>query len=766
MKKLFLCIGAWLTAFALQAQTTEYPELLSNAGFEESAVSSFLGTTTFEDWTLPLGAAVVEYTDKIEGEQSIKMNQLTQQVNILEQEVFGYSLQPEVGAVYELRIAYKVLTSQEGEDIALDAYWNSSRDGQLEQDADVLITDWFTASDWTVKTVRTTCPEGASRFYFRVKIKKSVVVLFDDFSFRRVDADEQPSTDPWFSFSPEKFASVEADINTSVTLPALTLKQANLNSPVLLDVRGTGRAHFSLSQTEATDSETEIVITYHPTAVGVHDAMVVLEAQAHPELSQTLSLRGICTDLSVPPTVMVTPTSLPTFQAVAQQQTTAQLKLSSTGCIDYVYAEMRHIDNSGFIVSSTQFLKNMPWDVTVTFRPVKAGYYHSQLRFWSLKSDTVVVELVGNATAAADDPDSFTTSFKWDLKNPHALLIEDFETAENNFNLQLDEWQNVVQGGERPWWGYYHRNDAGVVLERSAKATGYQWQIPATERSEMWLVTPALDYKNAESRIFTMRIMGDFMFDNNDTRLSVWLVDSVPGDQLYFRELEGLDIPTASDYNGEWREFHVDLDGQEIEDVFFMAFKYSGLFGQENSVVYYIDDVSWGRTDLPLIQTDSAQVVLLASPGIDATSGIITVTTANLTEPITLSVGGNNKSKFQLSATTLPVTGGTFFVNFNSDVEGVHEAYVKLSSRGAADVYIPMAVLCKEGTAVDVVGETAFTAFTIGMELQVLNPLADYTIYDATGRSLYTGRANVLTLPSAGVYWIRCANEVRKVIAL
>lgn len=31
-------------------------------------------------------------------------------------------------------------------------------------------------------------------------------------------------------------------------------------------------------------------------------------------------------------------------------------------------------------------------------------------------------------------------------------------------------------------------------------------------------------------------------------------------------------------------------------------------------------------------------------------------------------------------------------VSFNSDEIGVHEAYVKLSSRGAADIYVPISV--------------------------------------------------------------------------
>lgn len=757
MKRLGLYFSTLLCAVALQAQTTDYPELLSNPGFEESSISPFGGVTTFEDWTLPLGAAVAETADKQEGEQAMKINQATQKVNHLDQEVFDYATQPEEGAAYEMRIRYKVLASQAGEDIKLMYLWSSSRDGELTKDS----TSWLTGNEWKTQTLRTVCPAGASRFLFRVKFSKGVEVLLDDFSFRKVD-DEPVPAEPSLTITPAKMPAAETALGTSVQLPVITVVQNNFTAPMTFDIIGKGRAAFSFTTTAKSETATEVQITYNPAEAAMHDAMLTIDVPSKPELSETYSLHGICIDPKNPPVVTVTPESLPTFETTARQEQKATLKLSSTGCVDYVYAGMRHIDNAGFVVNSTTFIKNMPQDVTVTFRPTKAGYYRSQLRFWSLKSDTVTITLIGNAKPATEDPNTFTTAFSWHLENPQSLLVEDFNLVEHNYDLQLEGWQNVVLGGERPWWGYYHRDAQLNILEKTAKATGYQYQVPAEERSEMWMVTPALDYKNAKGRTFTLRVMGDFMFEGHDTELSVWLIDSVPGDRLYFRKIDGMGIPTAPDYNGEWMEYHVNLDEQEIEDVFFIGFKYDGLFGQENAVTYYIDDVSWGRTDLPAIQADSAQVVMTAALGKDAASGMITVKTSNLTEPVTLSLGGNNKSKFQLSANTLPAEGGTFQVLFNSDQEGVHEAYVKLSSRGAADLYIPMAVLCKTGTAVENPGAEALRIFTAGRELHVTNAAADYTVYDTTGRTIYTGNAAHITLPMAGVYVVRCAAEVRK----
>ncbi len=41
---------------------------------------------------------------------------------------------------------------------------------------------------------------------------------------------------------------------------------------------------------------------------------------------------------------------------------------------------------------------------------------------------------------------------------------------------------------------------------------------------------------------------------------------------------------------------------------------------------------------------------------------------------------------------------GTLTILFQSDQEGVHEAYIELSSSEAVPVYIPMSVLCKSKT--------------------------------------------------------------------
>ena len=130
-----------------------------------------------------------------------------------------------------------------------------------------------------------------------------------------------------------------------------------------------------------------------------------------------------------------------------------------------------------------------------------------------------------------------------------------------------------------------------------------------------------------------------------------------------------------------------------------MAFRFSGNSGQTGSATYLIDEVSWGRTDLPAISADSAIIRLITQPEkIEAIA--LNVEGKNLTAPISIAIGGSNPSDFTITPSSLPAEGGVLGVGFQSAEVGVHEAYLRLRSRGAADVYIPMAVWVQATTEV------------------------------------------------------------------
>ena len=726
MKKLLLLLPFWLLATSALAAD----EMLSNPGFEDSSSNGLFGTT-FDEWSATGITLAVETTDKVEGEQALKVTKATLNESYLSQEITGNF---EAGATYRLRIKYKVLTSQSGNDVKLNCYWESPRDGELEHDSDKLKTDFFTADTWTEKSVETTFPEGATRFYFNVMVAKNASVLFDDFSFQKVEGAAPVPTEPTLTVSPTTFNELSTHLNTPVAYPTVTLTQANLDQPVTITITGKDAKYFSSSVESVTEPTKELIFTYNPTVIGRHTATVTIESAGHYELTQTFSLKGYCTDPANPPTITLSPATVPAFTAKVGETSTQKVTLSSQNCIDYIYASIEHVKGEAFNISSTFFIKNTSNIITVTFAPKEAGEYHSKIHFTTLEGQELVVDLNGTATEG-DTPveDPLNRVFNWDMSNPRTQLFETFDGAVKNETLQIEGWQNVTPRGERPWWGYEADG------EKMAKATGYMGQVSSQETVEMWLVTPPLSY-NTEGKTFTFRVKVENFFENAPTKLELYYIDTIPGEPIYFQPIEA-GIPATPDQNGEWNEIHVNLEGQNIQDVFFMAFKYTGLWGNENAVTYYLDDLGWGRTDLPEITSDSTQVSMVATKGRDQVSGKITITGKNLNEPIKLSLGGANPSKFKLSAQSLPSEGGSFTVTFNSDNTGVHEAYVKLASRGAADKYIPLSVLVKEQSGIDESDVQTISITQWGQRIRVsADQLQQVLLYSASG--MYVGQYN------------------------
>ena len=200
-------------------------------------------------------------------------------------------------------------------------------------------------------------------------------------------------------------------------------------------------------------------------------------------------------------------------------------------------------------------------------------------------------------------PDTWAQDFNWDMSNPRTLLIEPFDAISHNKPIVLDGWQNLAEADQRPWWGF----DASKtqILDgdgKFAKATAYQFGKESTGTWEMWLVTPPLDYKNAEGKIFAFSVMGQYMpEEGSESKLEIYYIDATDPTDVFFQDLtESFAIPSTSDVNESWSTFYLNLAPypETVADVFFIAFRFVGPNGNEGAVTYYLDDVSWGRTDL------------------------------------------------------------------------------------------------------------------------------------------------------------------------
>ena len=255
--------------------------------------------------------------------------------------------------------------------------------------------------------------------------------------------------------------------------------------------------------------------------------------------------------------------------------------------------------------------------VVKTYKPAGARYFRVRMNVSAKNTDVLFDKFSLTQKGHTDpqnpeipeddpteDPDTWATAFDWNLSNPLKLLNEPFDEVSHNKPIHLEGWQNVAAANARPWWGFDETKTQ--IFEgdgKSAKATAYQYAQESTGDWEMWLVTPALDYKNAEGKIFAFSVMGQYLGEEgNEAKLEIYYIDATNPANVFFQDLtEYFDIPATSDENEIWRTFYLDLApfSATVADVFFMGFHFVGPNGNEGAVTYYIDDVSWGRTDLP-----------------------------------------------------------------------------------------------------------------------------------------------------------------------
>lgn len=592
-------------------------ELLSNPSFEQYSTNPMFGTS-WTDWTVPLGQTTTETNDKLDGSVAMFANQVTTSMSYLSQAVTIDDTYP-AGTQFELKLNYKVTLSKGDDDIVSDSYWHSPSVDQMEADADILKVILGNQSEWTEKSFIITKPEGATSLYVRINIKKGVKVLFDKFSLK-----VHKSTEPMFAVTPESVKAIEANIGDSVLVGTFTVKQSNLTQPVLVEISGTGKAYFHASKSTLTQATETVDVYFAPKTTGHFQALINFTDDPEATLYNTSrSLVGTAVDSTQTPTISVTPTMLSAFSCKAKETQTQSVFVTSQNCIDDVKVSIEQTKGSGFTIDQSFIVKNTSHTTVITFCPITEGDYAATITFTTEKGNTIKINVTGTATKSDPTPVDYDTVFVWNTTNPYKLLDENFASAlpaQRNKTLKVTDWQNVVKKGTRAWWGF--NSDTTT----QAKATGYMFGITEPTETEMWLVTPALDYKNATSQVFTFKVMSDMLFEGQTHNLEVYFIDPSDPKDIFFQHLTDLDeyIPYADeDLENKWSYIQVPLAGQPyIPDVFFMAFKYTDQ-ACNNGGEYFVTDVTWGKeqiiTGMPDIQStntvkkffDGRQIIII-----------------------------------------------------------------------------------------------------------------------------------------------------------
>ena len=557
------------------------------------------------------------------------------------------------------------------------------------------------------------------------------------------------STEPTMTVTPTVVYDGSAvAIGSSTTFATYDVEYANLENPIDVYLTGANRNQFEVSAETipAGSGKATITLTYKPQAIGKHTARINFESTVS-TLNTGFAATGIAWDPENPPTIVAHSEGLTPFTCKAGEQQKQTITVTTSDLPDYGKAAVKGLSNGAFIISTATLLKNGNTQITITFKPLVPGDYEEVIEFSGIKAVTETIRITGKATENGTTEDREGDRLPLDDSKPLASYMQNFDGVTKNKPLSIEGWKNLAQVGNRAWWGYTWADG-----NSAAKVTPYDSKMEETTPCVMTLVSPALDFKNTPNPVLTFKVMGTLMRDGMADQLEVCYIEK-DGEGMYVQPIDGLNIPASPDKNEEWVPYTIDLKGLDLADVFFIGFRFNSSRGAESTTSYYIDDFSWGQTNVPLIRPNIREGSFRATAGKKATSPDIEIEGIALTSDIKISLYGAHKGFFTLSTTTLPAAGGKFNLDFLNTEPGEYAVEVDLNSEGA-----PLTAVI-----VGVQNETA-----TGITDVIVDLSQPVSVYDIQGHALITNKqiSSTSELKSAfgeGIYIVKQGEKACKV---
>ena len=557
------------------------------------------------------------------------------------------------------------------------------------------------------------------------------------------------STEPTMTVTPTVVYDGSAvAIGSSTTFATYDVEYANLENPIDVYLTGANRNQFEVSAETipAGSGKATITLTYKPQAIGKHTARINFESTVS-TLNTGFAATGIAWDPENPPTIVAHSEGLTPFTCKAGEQQKQTITVTTSDLPDYGKAAVKGLSNGAFIISTATLLKNGNTQINITFKPLVPGDYEEVIEFSGIKATTETIRITGTATENGTTEDREGDRLPLDDSKPLASYVQNFDGVIKNKPLSVEGWKNLAQVGNRAWWGYTWADGNGA-----AKVTPYDSKMEETTPCVMTLVSPALDFKNTPNPVLTFKVMGTLMRDGMADQLEVCYIEK-DGEGMYVQPIDGLNIPASPDKNEEWVPYTIDLKGLDLADVFFIGFRFNSSRGAESTTSYYIDDFSWGQTNVPLIRPNIREGSFKATAGKKATSPDIEIEGIALTSDIKISLYGAHKGFFTLSTTTLPAAGGKFNLDFLNTEPGEYAVEVDLNSEGA-----PLTAVI-----VGVQNETA-----TGITDVIVDLSQPVSVYDIQGHALITNKqiSSTSELKSAfgeGIYIVKQGEKACKV---
>lgn len=557
------------------------------------------------------------------------------------------------------------------------------------------------------------------------------------------------STEPTMTVTPTVVYDGSAvAIGSSTTYATYAVEYANLENPIDVYLTGANRNQFEVSAETipAGSGKATITLTYKPQAIGKHTARINFESTVS-TLNTGFAATGIAWDPANPPMIVAHSGGLTPFTCKAGEQQKQTITVTTSDLPDYGKAAVKGLSNGAFIISTATLLKNGNTQINITFKPLVPGDYEEVIEFSGIKAVTETIRIYGTATENGTTEDREGDRLPLDDSKPLASYVQNFDGVTKNKPLSIEGWKNLAQVGNRAWWGYTWADG-----NSAAKVTPYDSKMEETTPCVMTLVSPALDFKKTPNPVLTFKVMGTLMRNGMADQLEVCYIEK-DGEGMYVQPIDGLNIPASPDKNEEWVPYTIDLKGLDLADTFFIGFRFNSSRGAESTTSYYIDDFSWGQTNVPLIRPNIRQGSFKATAGKKATSPDIEIEGIALTSDIKISLYGAHKGFFTLSTTTMPAAGGKFNLDFLNTEPGEYAVEVDLNSEGA-----PLTAVI-----VGVQNETA-----TGITDVIVDLSQPVSVYDIQGRALITNKqiSSTSELKSAfgeGIYIVKQGEKACKV---
>lgn len=551
----------------------------------------------------------------------------------------------------------------------------------------------------------------------------------------------EKALDPALEVTAETLFTGEcAPMGESTVVARFTADATALPAAAEIWLGGANRGMFSLSveTLPAGSGKTVVDVLYTPTSIGKHTASINFDTTPT-TLSYTKTFTFYAYDPANMPAIEIAPATVEAFTAKAGETQEKEIKVNGKNLPDNGTIRVMGDANGAFVINNTLLSKYGEMTLKVTFKPQAEGTFTERIELDAMMCEPIYLTVTGTCTDALAAEEKEGDELPLSTLSPLTLLNEAFDTAVKNKPLALDGWKNLALDGTRAWWGYTFDND-----NQAAKVTAYDSKIEAGEGTpaQMMLVTPALDFINSGSKIFTFEIMGQNLSDEMTDLLEVVYID-MEGDEMYVAPIANIDIPVTADRNNEWVPVTINFENSDLADVFFIGFRFTATRGRDNSAIYYIDNVTYGRTDLPFIMPEATELKIEAN-ALTPSSVTLAVEGRNLDSEIKVAVGGDNPSRFTVSPATLPAEGGTLTITFLAEEEGQYAAELTLTAEGAPATVVSL--IANNGKALDAID-------TIDI---------DSTDADAEFFNLQGIRVNRENL-NPGYYIVRTADKVAKV---